>query len=201
MVVIRPATSSDAGAIAQLHAARITEGFLSTLGPAFLGRLYRRVAVSPGAFAHVAVDDGRVIGFAAGVLDVRALYRTFLTRDGIIAGAAAGPRLARSWRRAMETLRYPAVTSELPRPEVLSVAVARHAAGRGVGRELVGAAVTEFGARNVAAAKVVAGAGNRAAIALYEACGFELAEQLEVHSGLASVVLVWRAPAHRDVVP
>ncbi|MDQ1521281.1 MAG: hypothetical protein QOI55_2354 [Actinomycetota bacterium] len=199
MVVIRTATRADARAIASLHASRIAEGFLSTLGVSFLTRLYGRVAVSPDAFAIVAVDDGRVVGFAAGALDVRSLYRSFVVRDGVVAALQAAPRLARSWRRAIETLRYPGSTSELPRAEVLSMAVAADAAGQGIGRSLVDATLTELGARQIDSAKVVAGAGNAAAIAVYAACGFAVAERLEVHGGVESVVLVWRAPARREV--
>ena len=48
----------DAWRLADLHARRINEGFLASLGPAFLGRLYRRVVRSPRAFAVVGVEDG-----------------------------------------------------------------------------------------------------------------------------------------------
>ena len=41
---MRFASVADVDAIAALHAERIAEGFLVTLGPAFLGRLYRRIA-------------------------------------------------------------------------------------------------------------------------------------------------------------
>ena len=37
------ATDADVHAVAALHAERIAEGFLVTLGPAFLRRLYRRI--------------------------------------------------------------------------------------------------------------------------------------------------------------
>ena len=43
---LRRATVADADAISALHASCIAEGFLVTLGPAFLRRLYRRVVLS-----------------------------------------------------------------------------------------------------------------------------------------------------------
>jgi ribosomal protein S18 acetylase RimI-like enzyme len=201
VVVIRRALRCDVPAIARLHASRIAEGYLSSLGLRFLARLYGRIVESPDAFAHVAIEDGRVVGFSACAVDVRALYRAFVVRDGLPAGLAAAPRLLRSLPRVWETLRYPAATSSLPEAEILAVAVAADATGRGVGRELVDANTRSLRERDVRAVKVVTGADNRAALAMYAKCGFEVAERLEVHGGVPSVVLVRQrhsAPAARS---
>jgi ribosomal protein S18 acetylase RimI-like enzyme len=201
VVVIRRALRSDVREIAQLHASRITEGYLSSLGVRFLARLYGRIVESADAFAHVAIDDGRVIGFSACAVDVRALYRTFVLRDGVAAGVLAAPRLVRSLPRVWETLRYPASMSSLPEAEILAVAVAADATGRGIGRAVVDANMRALCEREVPGAKVVTGAGNRAAIALYETCGFEIAQPLEVHDGVSSVVLVCHTSARREATP
>ena len=196
-MTVRLARAADAPRLAELHATRMTEGFLSALGPRFLRILYRRVVASPDAFAYVAEEsfDGTatVVGFAAGALDVSDLYRQFVLRDGVIAGVAAAPRLVRSWRQVIETLRYPASTDDLPDAEILSVAVDPRAAGRGVGTRLVGAATGELTQRGVTAAKVVTGADNVAALRLYERCGFERRARVAVHEGTPSEVLVWRS--------
>jgi ribosomal protein S18 acetylase RimI-like enzyme len=198
--MIRAATTRDARAMATLHAERITEGFLPTLGPRFLERLYSRVVRHPGGFAVVAEDDGRVVGFTAGAADLGGLYRSFLLRDGVFAAAGAAVPLARSWRRALETLRYPASTATaLPDAEILAVAVAADVAGRGIGRALVDAATAQLVAHGADGVKVVAGADNAAAVGLYEACGYHVAEHIEVHGGTASVVLVHGVTATETV--
>jgi ribosomal protein S18 acetylase RimI-like enzyme len=190
--VIRIGTTADAGAMAALHASRISEGFLPTLGTRFLERLYARVVRHPGGFALVEDDDGHVVGFVAGAADIGALYRSFLLRDGVFAAAGAVAPLARSWRRALETLRYPAssTTTDLPEAEILAVAVDAAASGRGIGRALVDASGPQFQARGATSVKVVAGADNVAAVRLYEACGYHVVEEIEVHGGTRSVVLV-----------
>lgn len=194
-IEVRTARVHDAPSMAALHISRIDEGFLSSLGVPFLRRLYRRVVVSDDAFAAVAVDEhGDVVGFVATALSVGALYRRFIVRDGVIAGAAAAPRILRSWRRVLETLRYPAHATGLPSAEVLSVAVAASVAGRGVGRALLVSAQRELDYRGIDAVKVVAGSHNEAALALYRAAKFEEVETIEVHAGVSSSVLVWRAP-------
>jgi ribosomal protein S18 acetylase RimI-like enzyme len=196
-MTVRLAGVGDAPRLAELHEARMTEGFLSALGPRFLRILYRRIVASPDAFAWVADEqiDGSstVIGFAAATLDVGDLYRQFVFRDGLIAGIAAAPRLARSWREVFETLRYPASTDDLPDAEILSVAVDPLATGRGVGTEVVEAATGELARRGVGAAKVVTGADNVAALRLYARCGFVPRARIAVHEGMPSEVLVWRS--------
>jgi ribosomal protein S18 acetylase RimI-like enzyme len=191
---VRPADGGDLPAVAALHGERIGEGFLSSLGPAFLRRLYRRVLRSDDGFVLVAGRAGAAVdGFVAGVGSVGALYRRFLVHDGIVAGALAAPRLVRALPRVVETLRYPAATGDLPDAEILAVAVDANATGTGVGRALVAAATDEFVRRGTTTAKVVTTVDNARALALYRACGFAPAAGVEVHPGRASEVLVWTA--------
>jgi ribosomal protein S18 acetylase RimI-like enzyme len=196
MTEIRPGTEADAAAAAALHASEISEGFLPSLGRPFLTRLYRRVVRSPESFLLVAHDGESIVGFVAGTERVRDLYRAFLLHDGAAATAAALPRVVRSWRRVYETLRYPAGAGDgrsrdLPAAELLAIAVAPAARGRGTGAQLVAALTSEFQRRGVGAVRVVVGEDNAAAIGLYERCGFTTAARIEVHRGTPSQVLTW----------
>lgn len=191
---IRAAVEADATRLAELHASRISEGFLPTLGPRFLRRLYRRIVRSAGAFAYVAEPErasGEVLGFAAAALDLRALYKDFVLHDGIPAAIAAAPRLASSWRRVLETLRYPDAVPGLPAAEILAVAVDPVASGHGLGSRLVDATTTELARRGVQTAKVVTTTDNAAALKMYERSGFTRQTRTEVHGGTTSEVLVW----------
>lgn len=192
-MTVRSAASSDLDRIAALHAERIREGFLTSLGIPFLRRLYRRVLRSNDAFLFVDDVDDHVSGFVAGVADLGALYRRFITRDGAAAAVRAAPRLLRTFPRVLETLKYPSTTGALPNAEILAVAVAADCGGRGIGTSLVRAATIEFDRRAVRAAKVVTTTDNDAAIAMYRACGFVSTTGLEVHPGRSSEVLVWTA--------
>ena len=192
-MTVRAARSSDLGAIAELHASRIDEGFLASLGTPFLRRLYARVLHSNDAFIVVDDLDGVTTGFAAGVTDLGSLYRRFIMRDGVAAGLRSAPRLLQNLPRVLETLRYPAVTDDLPAAEVLAVAVAADRSGHGVGRSLVRHAIDEFISHGITTAKVVTTADNLAALAMYQACGFVAANGVEVHAGRSSEVLVWTA--------
>jgi len=194
-VSVRAGAPQDVARVADLHATRIVDGFLSGLGPRFLRRLYRRVLRSPHAFLLVADDGGPIAGFLAGATDLRRFYRSFVVRDGIVAVVVAAPRLLRALPRVIETLRYPAGSDALPTAEILTVAVAPDATGRGIGRALVDEGTAELRRRDVESAKVVAEVGNTAALRLYEGAGFVRRARITVHRGTDSQVLVWTSPS------
>jgi glycosyltransferase involved in cell wall biosynthesis/ribosomal protein S18 acetylase RimI-like enzyme len=191
--MVRPARLDDVAAIVGLHTARIGDGFLVSLGPRFLERLYRRLIRSRDAFVLVADHDQHVGGFVAVADDTGGFYREFLLRDGVPATAAALGAMAQAPGRVWETLRYGTGSSDdLPRAEVLAIAVAEQAEGRGVGGALVAAAQEQLRQRGIGAARVVTAADNAAALRMYERAGFHPKRRTEVHAGTPQEVLVWR---------
>ncbi len=199
---VKEATRSDVDVVAALHIAAIHEGFLATLGARFLRHLYARIVESPHGFLLVAEtppapehDPVQVSGFVAGAVSVRRLYREFMLHDGLVASVTSAPRLVRSLPRVIETLRYgsrPAPGSEtvpVPEAELLSLAVAADSRRQGAGAALVDGFLAEAARRGCTSARVVVGADNDAAVALYRRGGFEAAETLEVHEGTTSLLM------------
>jgi ribosomal protein S18 acetylase RimI-like enzyme len=198
-VVLRPGTADDAAAAARLHAESITEGFLAGLGTPFLSHLYRRVVRTPESFLLVAEAEAEVVGFVAGSLDLRGLYRSFILHDGIRAAVSSLPRLLGAWPRAWETLRHGVGAGPSPgaEGELLAIAVDRRWRRRRVGALLVDGFVAELDRRDVADARVVVGADNAAAIDLYQRAGFGPVERFELHRGTFSLLM--RRPPARTV--
>jgi ribosomal protein S18 acetylase RimI-like enzyme len=191
-VTLRIARPADASATAALHAAGIAEGFLPKLGPRVLRLLHKRMTLDRSSFVLVAPSDRGIDGFVAGTTDVKMLYKSFLRRDGIVAAVLAAPRAPKLWRGALETLRYSGrADAKLPRAELLAIAVDGGARGRGLGRALTRGLQDELTRRGVTEAKVVVGADNAAALALYRSTGFRSVGVVDVHRGRRSEVLVW----------
>jgi glycosyltransferase involved in cell wall biosynthesis len=195
-VVVRPARSGDAAAMARLHAEELPDAFLPTVGHRFLTRLYRALVADPQAVALVAESVDGVVGFAAGVASVGGFYRRFARRHGLSAALAAAPRLARPsvLRRLLETVRYPEQAtgqpSSLPDAELLSIAVAPSCRTGGTGRALADGVLQGLAERGAAEVKVVVGAANGGANRFYERVGFRPAGQLSVHQGTPSNVWI-----------
>jgi ribosomal protein S18 acetylase RimI-like enzyme len=201
---VRPATEGDVAQVARLHIEAIHEGFLSSLGTAFLRRLYARLCRSRHGFLLVADgtsvgDADRVVGFVAGSTSLRDFYREFVWRDGLAASLSSAPKLARSLPRVLETLRY-GTGSDSPaerhkEAELLAIGVSQSARRHGTGGALARAFLETSGRAAATTARVVVGSENAAAIALYQACGFRVAQELELHAGVRSLVMRTDLPA------
>jgi ribosomal protein S18 acetylase RimI-like enzyme len=196
-VVVRPGTEDDAARVGDLHAAGIPEGFLSLLGTGFLRLLYRRISAHDGSFLLVADQGARTVGFVAGSTDIGGLYRSFLLKDGLRAAAGSVGPLLRRWRRVLETLGHGASAGagSAGETELLAVAVDAESQGRGAGRLLVASFLDEVRARDGRAARVVVGAANERAVALYGRAGFVTVRRFELHSGTESLVMRWGSPS------
>lgn len=192
---IRLGGVGDVPVVARLHAGQISEGFLASLGPRFLERLYRRMCRSEGSFVLVADDGGRVVGFVAGSVATRQLFSTFVVRDGPFAALRSPGQLLSSWRRVRETLRHGRAGDEQrAEGELLAIAVDPRCRRGGVGARLVQALLEETARRSAASVDVVVGAGNQAAIALYRHAGFVPVRHFELHPGTTSLVLRHSSP-------
>ena len=151
---------------------RIADGFLATLGPRFLdapvpahGRVARTRSCSSPQDAR-----RRSAGFVAVVArHTGRFYREFLSTRRLVAGsgrerAGPAPRAEAGLGDACGTA--PTVPDDLPAAEVLAIAVAARAEGRGVGGDArCAAALEELRRRGVDAARVVTAVGNDAGAA------------------------------------
>lgn len=191
--LFRPARRRDVAAIAELHRRGITDGFLSSLGAGFLRELYGFLVDWGDGRVVVAEQAGAVIGFVAGVKDIKSLYRAFLKRRALPAGLSALPKMVRpsTVRRMWETLRY-GMEGGGEQAELLSLAVAPNRRGAGVGRRLVEELMAWATEQRLGSMRVVVGADNRAAVAVYRRTGFTDPSPISVHGGRPSLCLTWK---------
>jgi len=191
--VIRVGTIADRRALADLHMRGISSGFLSSLGRGFLTVLYSALIADPHSAVFVAENDGTVVGFVAGTTDTGAFYRRFGRRYAISAGVRVLPRVRPGLiRRVRETRDYGLDGHEDVSAELLAMAVAPAARGRGLANRLGAELLTWARSRGIGAMKVVVGATNEPALRVYRKLGFGHDQATEVHRGEPSLELMWR---------
>jgi ribosomal protein S18 acetylase RimI-like enzyme len=110
---------------------------------------------------------------------------------------STAPRLVRSWRRVLETLRHGAADGAGTGrgTELLAIAVAPDREGQGIGKALVAAFLGRVAATGATEAYVVVGADNVGAIRLYVAAGFVAGPAFELHAGTRSLLMQWKRAA------
>jgi ribosomal protein S18 acetylase RimI-like enzyme len=190
VLFIRPMRADDVREVVTTHLESFPGFFLSFLGPEFLTLLYRSVHASPEGVALVAVQNGVIEGFAAGVTQQEGFYRRLIRREKWkFAKAAAGAVLRRPniVLRLCKALKYSDTAKQSAAPACLmSIAVRPHASGAGIGRTLVKAfceRIAERGGQSVCL--TTDRDNNERTNRFYSQLGFHLARSFVTREGRA----------------
>jgi len=183
--------------VAELHRASLPGGFISILGPQFLGVMYEGISRAPGSCLILARGPGGVIdGFLAGTASSAAMFRWILPRYGLrlvwylISHLACPATL----RRVAETFLYMVrgggrrttvpIRSQTGSPgELLSIAVALPCRGLGLGRLMVAEFEAFLRTGYCTCYRVVTHQHDARANSFYISAGFSLVRHF-LHHGL-----------------
>ncbi len=181
--------------VARLHAANLDQGFLATMGLNFLAEMYRAIDQCPQAVLIVKYEQGKVIGFTAGVAGpVSVVYRRMMRRFLIWSLRLFPVLLTPSrFRRVREILRYAKKGPErtdLPTAELLSIAVDPAYRGKGIAEAMYTDLIAYFKQRQIAEFKIIVGGKLDSAHKFYQRMGAQPLTELELHEGAKSVVYV-----------
>ena len=190
-MAVLPATVEDFQRVAELHAANISQGFLSVLGVPFLKCLYQAISSAPRSAVLVAKDDKGVHGFAAATGDLSGCYRWVLGHAAFPLAICVLPRLTdiRIWQKMAETLLYPFRAARRSRDEavrghraeLLAIVVGEESQGRGLGKYMMGVVDGWFAGQQTSQYSVVTYALDSRSNRFYQLCGFKLARTFINH--------------------
>jgi L-amino acid N-acyltransferase YncA len=177
--------------VAKLHISGITKGFISSLGMDFVTALYCAIAESRYSVCLVAVQDNKVLGFAAFTTNLHDLYRSLIFKRGLRFFLMLFRRMLSlgTVKKIFETLFYPARIKKmnLPQAEFLSMAIADEARGKGLATKLVRRGFEECAKLGVKELKIFAAVDIQAINNMYKKLGFQLAGQMENHGFVSNV--------------
>lgn len=211
---IELAQKNDALQIAGLHKTEIKKGFLSSLKVSFLEKIYMAIIASNGSFCVVAKEGEEVIGFISGTADINKLYGYFLKKYFVHSFFILLPNFfsISSLRKMIETLWYPVrgqgtlgsnqknktsngaylvKEKNLPKAELLTMAVASQFHGRGIASKIFLEFALEMKKRNVASFKVLVGDQLFGAINFYEKHNFHFFKKTSVHGNVVSRIYTY----------
>ncbi|MCK4454163.1 GNAT family N-acetyltransferase [Candidatus Parcubacteria bacterium] len=190
---IRLAEKKEAEQIAEIHKTEIKKGFLSSLRGPFLTNLYSAIIESEFSFCVVSEKDGRVVGFIAGVLDINKFYGYFLKKYFFQSVLMLLPQIFnfKKLKKIFESLFYPKKENNLPKAELLTIAVKKEFQGQGIAKQMFEKFVSEIKNRKVGIFKVIVGEELKPAIKFYEKNGFQFLKKISIHNKQASRVYVY----------
>lgn len=178
--MIRRITFADADLakqIAELHCQEISGGVLGTLGPRFLGQLYRYIAVAPGSAVWADIEEGSLRGFICGSRDDKKMFTSVVARGWLrlfVAGILAlGKRgVISGVLSTIKVLVGPTTNEDQPRAQLLSIAVSQHHRRQGVASALVAVLHDQLAEWKVDRTLVWTTNSNLPALSLYEGSGY-----------------------------
>src|SRR5687767_3081295 len=175
-MIVRDMQRHDLDEVVRVHLAAFPSFFLSFLGARCLREFYG--AVMRDGIAVVALDEGSITGFAAGVIDSGVFYRSFMRRRFVQVAVAIAPAILRrpsTIARVLRRARQRTSGEIVPRgAELMSLAVLPAKQKHGTGRALVREFVDRVRARGVADLWLITDDLNNEAVqAFYEGLGFQ----------------------------
>jgi ribosomal protein S18 acetylase RimI-like enzyme len=200
-ITIRSLHVNKAAAVARLHIVAIRSGFISSLGFDFVTALYESIAESEHSFGFVALENDKVLGFVAFTSNLNTFYKSVMLKKGArFALLLAGKIFSlQRIRKIFETLFYPSRIKkmDLPKAELLSIAVSEEARGRGLAAELTRQGFAECAKRGITKVKVLVAASNEPANKLYIKCGFTLFRQIDNHGVISNIYIAQTVDSSR----
>ena len=195
-IKIRESQLVDCLSIAKIHKEYLNRSFLGTLGERGLTLLYKTLVEYEESILIVAENNGKVIGFISGSMNVGDLYKYFLKRNSLKAFFFLLPRFINVSivKKVLETLRYPKRDLEisLPEADLLSIAVMEDYQGKGISKQLFKALVNEFDKRGTSEFKIIVGTSLSRSQKFYKNLGCINFGKFELHKGEKSEVYVFK---------
>jgi len=142
--MIRFATDkTDLKQVSIIHASSLKDGILTSLGQGFLFNFYKNTKGQKNIFTLVAVEKGKIIGFATGAVELNSVTGVLfpkLWKDALIA-VIKNPILI---PKLIQIPFYPSFKNVKKQGEIFSLAVEYDYRGRGIGEKLVDSCKKEF---------------------------------------------------------
>ena len=186
------AENRDYSAVANLHINEISRGFLSTLGNVFLLRLYETINKEDGACVLVARENKDILGFIAGVIDTKGLFKKIVMKKWMYLLPPLVWYIFRFavLKKMVETVMYGFKKKDSSESigtctaELLAIAVGKDFQGKGIGRMLLSELEVFFTSKDISKYKVVTFSLDNQSNKFYTSCDFKQVKSFLHHGNV-----------------
>lgn len=191
---LRLAEKNDSFQIAEIHKKEIGNGFLSSFETNFLSKIYSSLIDFKDSFCIVAEESGNIIGFIAGTSDLHKFYYHFFRTNFLatLFTAFRGKFNLLRLKKIFEVICYPYREKNIPKAELLTIAVRGEFQGQGIAPKMLKEFIPEMEKRKVVSFKAVVGKELLNAINFYEKNGFKFLKETEIHNNQKSRIYIYR---------
>ena len=193
MTNIRLANKKDCQQVAKIHFQEIKWGFLSRLGEKFLCYFYQALIDSPGGFLIIAEIDNSLVGFIGGSTDLKKFYKVFTKKYFFKVLPFLFRRLFSidMLKKIYETRKYSKEENNLPKSELISIAVSSEIQGTGISTQLLDNFFLEMKRRKIRTIKVIVGENLVQANKFYQKNGFKFHSRSFIHKDMPSIIYIY----------
>jgi ribosomal protein S18 acetylase RimI-like enzyme len=177
--------------VASLHATSINQGFLTKLGVPFLSILYQAIDNDENSVLIVRSENRRVVGFISGTKNISSVYRNLIRYlPRIIIALAPKLKSRENLAKIVELIKLGRdnTLSELPKAELLSLAVLPGERTKGYASSLYRELRSWFRENNCDEFRIVVGITLEPARAFYQHMGAKSVGEFDVHKGDRSII-------------
>jgi len=187
--------------IARLHIECIEDGFLPTLGEAFLALLYEAIDVDPNNALIVESKNGKVIGFVAGGSGMKSIYYQMLKRwprlfYSLVFSILNPCKLKKIFEIIFNNSKDCTKLSG-SNNELFSISVAKEFRGCGVAESLYKKLCQWFISNGISSFKIVVGQNLNRAHAFYLKMGACPVDKITIHEGEISTLYLHDLKSHK----
>lgn len=161
--------------IANIHHIQLSAGIMSKLGVGLLQDFYRFAITDSTAFLLVAFEADATVGFVLGSENPEKFYLSYLVRRGFMALRYLLPFVLKHPSKIKDLFslhsHMATVVTDLPKAELLAIAIAPSMERTGLGTALLSKFCQEMAERGASSFKVTAAETQKSALKFYEKSG------------------------------
>lgn len=183
--MIRLMQEKDCLGVAKIHKEALEGDYLPTLGLNILKIIYEGLLKDRKSFGYVSEENEEIMGFVTGSENTDNLFKEIIKKKFVqlfyytLLSVIKKPSLARG---IIQTFKYNKKVKTGTSAEMISLAIKKEYRNRGLGKELIDKAISNFKKRGISKIKLSVNRSNLNANGFYQKTGWEYVRTFDIYN-------------------